>query len=256
MTRRMKRKCILVLGAVAALLSAVLVLGGLDRALGSRAVMLPASVRPVVVIDPGHGGVDGGATANGVVEKELNLAIGKKLRSLCLLFGFEVRMTREDDVSIHDEGMETIREQKNSDLRNRLELMTAEPGAAVVSIHMNKFQQSRIRGAQVFYAPKAPGSEELARLIQEDVKALVQPENTRQIKRADSSLFLLYNNTVNPAVLVECGFISNPEEAAQLQEAEYQDRLAFSVCCSLLRFYSGQGQEAGAEEAPESPPQG
>lgn len=253
MTCRQKRKCLLILGAVTVLVTAALVFGALDRTLETRTVGLPTTTRPVVILDPGHGGVDGGASANGIVEKELNLAIALKTRELCSLFGFDVQMTREEDISIHDEGKITIRDQKNSDLKNRLAIMTAQPESVVVSIHMNKFPQSRIKGAQVFYAPKAPGSEELAQTIQDNVRLLIQPENTRQIKRADSSLFLLYNNTVNPAVLVECGFISNPDEAALLQQEEYQDQMAFTLCCSLLEFYDNQGQAGEGEASLEQP---
>jgi N-acetylmuramoyl-L-alanine amidase len=250
MNRRLRRRGIMVLGMAVVLTAAGLIFGALDRTLETRAVGLPTTTKPVVILDPGHGGVDGGASANGIVEKELNLAIARKVREMCVLFGFDVRMTREEDISIHDEDKTTIRDQKNSDLKNRLEIMTAQPGSVVVSIHMNKFPQSRIQGAQVFYAPKSQGSDMLAQIIQDNVRTLIQPDNTRQIKRADSSLFLLYNNTVNPAVLVECGFISNPEEAALLQEEDYQDRMAFTICCSLLQFYNNQGQEPAGE--PES----
>lgn len=244
MKRKRKMICLLALcgAAGAAVLFALL---ALNRTLESRVVELPTSTRPVVVLDPGHGGVDGGAEANGITEKNVNLSIAKKVRELCILFGFEVHMTRTEDVSIHDEGKNTIRAQKNSDLKNRLEIMTADPGAVVVSIHLNKFPQSRVKGAQVFYAPKSQGSELLAQTIQDSFRTLLQPENTRQIKKADSSLFLLYNNTVTPAVLVECGFLSNPEEAALLASEDYQDQVAFAICWSLLQFYDGSlGEES------------
>lgn len=243
--QRKKKVCLLALGGMMALAAVVFTFQALDRTLESRVVELPTSTRPVVVLDPGHGGVDGGAEANGIVEKNVNLSIAKKVRELCILFGFEVRMTRMEDVSIHDEDKTTIRAQKNSDLKNRLEIMTAEPGAVVVSIHLNKFPQSRVKGAQVFYAPKSQGSELLAQTVQDSFRTLLQPDNTRQIKKADSSLFLLYNNTVTPAVLVECGFLSNPEEAALLASEDYQDQVAFAICYSLLQFYDGSlGEES------------
>ena len=247
MKQRRKKMFALLLGGAAVLAALVFSLRALDRALESRVVELPTSTRPVVILDPGHGGVDGGAQGNGIVEKEVNLAIAKKVRELCVLFGFEVQMTRQEDISIHDEGKNTIRAQKNSDLKNRLELMTADPTAVAVSIHLNKFPQSRVKGAQVFYAPKSQGSELLAQTIQDNFRLLLQPENTRQIKKADSSLFLLYNNTVTPAVLVECGFLSNPEEAALLATEDYQDQVAFAICWSLLQFYNG----SLAEESPD-----
>ena len=239
MKQRRKKILALAAGGAAALAAVVFALGALDRALENRVVELPTSTRPVVILDPGHGGVDGGAQGNGIVEKEVNLAIAKKVREFCVLFGFEVQMTRQEDISIHDEGKETIRAQKNSDLKNRLAMMTADPTSVAVSIHLNKFPQSRVKGAQVFYAPRSQGSELLAQTIQDNFRGLLQPDNTRQIKKADSSLFLLYNNTVTPAVLVECGFLSNPEEAALLASEDYQDKVAFAICCSLLQFYDG-----------------
>lgn len=243
--QKRKKLFLLALSGAAALTAAFLALKALDRTLESRVVNLPTSTRPVVVLDPGHGGVDGGAEANGIIEKNINLSIAQKVRELCILFGFEVHMTRTGDVSIHDEDKTTIRAQKNSDLKNRLAIMTADPGAVAVSIHLNKFPQSRVKGAQVFYAPKSQGSELLAQTIQDSFRTLLQPENTRQIKKADSSLFLLYNNTVTPAVLVECGFLSNPEEAALLATEDYQDQVAFAICWSLLQFYDGSlGEES------------
>ena len=249
MKQRQKKLCAMVLGGVVLTGAVWFALDSLGRTLESRAVGLPTTTRPVVILDPGHGGVDGGAEGNGIVEKEVNLAIARKVREFCTLFGFEVRMTRDEDISIHDPGKNTVRAQKNSDLKNRLKLMTQDPTAVVVSIHLNKFPQSRIKGAQVFYAPKSPGSEELAQIVQDNFRGLLQPENTRQIKKADSALFLLYNNTVTPAVLVECGFLSNPEEAALLSSEDYQDRVAFAICCSLLEFYDGSFEEDASDDA-------
>ncbi len=243
MKQRRKKVLVTVLGGAVLTVAVVAPLHTLDRALESRAVELPTTTRPVVILDPGHGGVDGGAESNGITEKEINLAIAHKVREFCTLFGFEVRMTRQEDVSIHDADKTTIRAQKNSDLKNRLKIMTEDANAVVVSIHLNKFPQSRVKGAQVFYAPKSQGSDLLAQTVQDSFRTLLQPENTRQIKKADSSLFLLYNNTVNPAVLVECGFISNPEEAALLKTEDYQDKVAFAICCSLLQFYDGSFEE-------------
>ena len=249
MKQRQKKLCAMVLGGVVLTGAVWFALDSLGRTLESRAVGLPTTTRPVVILDPGHGGMDGGAEGNGIIEKNVNLVIAHKVREFCTLFGFEVKMTRETDVSIHDEGKTTIRSQKNSDLKNRLKLMTANPSSVAVSIHLNKFPQSRIKGAQVFYAPKSPGSEELAQIVQDNFRGLLQPENTRQIKKADSALFLLYNNTVTPAVPVECGFLSNPEEAALLSSEDYQDRVAFAICCSLLEFYDGSFEEDASDNA-------
>ena len=156
-----------------------------------------------------------------------------------LLLGEAIREGRLCTAFRLEKGKETIRAQKNSDLKNRLAMMTADPTSVAVSIHLNKFPQSRVKGAQVFYAPRSQRSELLAQTIQDNFRGLLQPDNTRQIKKADNSLFLLYNNTVTPAVLVECGFLSNPEEAALLASEDYQDKVAFAICWSLLQFYDG-----------------
>lgn len=194
------------------------------------------SSRPVVVIDPGHGGADGGAVGvGGVSEKDINLTISHKLRSLFELGGFEVIMTRESDVSIHDEGITTLRKQKTSDLHNRLELAQGRPGALFISIHQNKFTVGKYWGAQVFYGPLNPGSRELAQQIQSGIKDGLQQDNTREIKQGDKNLFLIYNLEC-PAVLVECGFLSNAAESAKLQEPDYQDALAFCIYKATVEY--------------------
>ena len=228
------------IGAI--LLVGSVLLGRLNQKLEVQTVGLPATTKPLVILDPGHGGMDGGAVGNGITEKEINLAIGKQAKVFCQLFGFEVIMTRDADQSIHDQDKTTIRSQKNSDLKNRLNIMTQTPGAVVVSIHLNKFTQSAVHGAQVFYAPKTADSQQLAEMMQQNLRQYLQPENERKIKKADSSLFLLYNNAVNPAVLVECGFLSNPDEAAQLKEEGYQNKIGMLICYTLMKFNSrGEG---------------
>lgn len=228
------------LGALV-LVCAVL-LGNLNKTLKVKTVGLPATTKPLVILDAGHGGMDGGAVGNGITEKEINLKIAQKTRDLCQLFGFEVIMTRDSDISIHDSDKTTVRSQKNSDLKNRLAIMTEPPGAVVVSIHLNKFPQSYVHGAQVFYAPKAADSDVLAEMMQLNFREKLQPGNERKIKKADSALFLLYNNTINPAILVECGFLSNPDEAALLKKEEYQDQIAMTICYTLMK-YNGRGDE-------------
>lgn len=219
---------------VAALCSA---LQGLSERMAVQTFSAREENKPLVVLDAGHGGFDGGATGNGIVEKEINLALAKKTRALCELFGFAVRMTREEDVSTEDPDAVTVRERKRTDLHNRLALMET-PGAVAVSLHLNKYPQSSCRGAQVFYGGGVEDGKTLAECIQAAIVAYLQPDNDRQVKKADSALFLLYNNDVNPSVIVECGFLSNPAEAGLLRSAEYQDRLAMAVACALLEFYN------------------
>jgi N-acetylmuramoyl-L-alanine amidase len=193
-----------------------------------------AGERPVILIDPGHGGADGGATGvDGTGEKDVNLAVSRTLAAMLWVMGQEVRMTRVDDRSVHSPEAGTLREQKVSDMHNRLAMY--EQASLVVSIHQNQFTEGKYSGAQVFYAPKNEQSRVLATHIRERVLALLQPENKRELKRADDSLFLLSNATV-PVALVECGFLSNPEECRKLADPTYQRQMAFAVAGGILAF--------------------
>jgi len=191
---------------------------------------------PVIIIDPGHGGIDGGAVGIGnIIEKDINLEIAFILRDLFLVNGFEVVMTREEDISIHDSEVTGIRAQKTSDLRNRLALIESFPDNIFISIHQNKFGDSSQRGTQVFYGSKNPGSELLAELVQRNVISMLQPENRRQHKEGSSNLFLIYEAR-SPAILVECGFLSNPQDVENLTDRQYQAQIAFAIFCSTLEF--------------------
>ena len=188
-----------------------------------------------VIIDPGHGGIDGGATDNNIIEKDINLAVSQNLRDLLSIQGFRVIMTREDDRSLHDDGLTQIARQKRSDMYHRLSVIENNPNAVFISIHQNKFEQSSSKGAQIFYSPNHPDSQKLAQSIQDSFVSLLQPDNHREIKEAQNNLFLLYESQI-PAVMVECGFISNPEEAAKLQTEVYQQQIAFTVYRGLHRY--------------------
>jgi N-acetylmuramoyl-L-alanine amidase len=190
-----------------------------------------------VIIDPGHGGVDGGAVGvDGVIEKGINLSISLKLRTFFEQAGFKVIMTREDDISIHDDNSNTIRKQKKSDLYNRLDIIDNNPRAIFISIHQNIFEDSKYSGTQVFYSKNNDASELLATTLQNNIKSMLQPQNSREIKKADKNLFLLYN-AKSPCVLVECGFLSNAKEAAVLQNNDYQNKMAFAIFYGTLLFY-------------------
>ena len=203
---------------------------------------LPTAVqtaeRPVIVLDAGHGGFDGGAVApDGTVEKDINLKIALTLKDFLKQGGFEVIMTRESDVSTDDVETDKIATRKKSDLKNRLGLMKDNPNAVFVSIHLNKFTTSAANGSQVFYSAEHDQSKALGDCIQRSIVKLLQPENTRVNKQATSSTYLLYNATV-PAVLVECGFLSNSAELKRLKDEEYQKKMAFSIFCGITSFYS------------------
>jgi N-acetylmuramoyl-L-alanine amidase len=203
-----------------------------------------------VIIDPGHGGVDGGAIGvNGAIEKGINLSISLKLKTFFVQAGFKVIMTREDDTSIHDDDANTIRKKKKSDLYNRLDIIKNNPRAIFISIHQNIFTDSKYSGTQVFYSKNNDASELLASTLQKNIKNILQPQNSREIKQADKNLFLLYN-AKSPAVLVECGFLSNAKEEAALQTDDYQNKMAFAIFYSTLLFYDAYDAAKIEQTAP------
>lgn len=195
-----------------------------------------------VIIDPGHGGVDGGAvSADGIVEKSINLNISMKLKSLCELAGIDVIMTRETDISIHDSNADTIKKQKTSDLHNRLKIADSHPEAILVSVHQNKYSGASSCGMQVFYSGNAPESKTLADCIQTYTVSNIQKSNDREVKQITKAVYLIYN-AKQPAVLVECGFLSNREEAEKLNTESYQSEIAYSIFGGIINFYKEQGK--------------
>lgn len=191
---------------------------------------------PTIVIDAGHGGFDGGATGvDGIVEKDLNLSIARKLYDLFTVNGFDAVLTRDSDETLEDPSLTTIRKRKNSDIHNRLELAKSYDNCILLSIHQNKFPQSQYFGAQVFYGPKNPQSEALAKITQRRMVEMLQPENTRQYKPCGDSVYLIYNAPM-PALLIECGFLSNPDDAYKLIDADYQKKIAFAIFSSTAEY--------------------
>lgn len=194
---------------------------------------------PVIVIDAGHGGEDGGAVANNVVEKNINFSISNKLRDIFISSGFNVKMTRSSDKMINDSG-DTLRDRKVSDMKNRLKLFNKSENNIVISIHQNKFTQEEYKGSQVFYSTNNKESEKLALSIKTSIKTLIQPDNERETKPADRNIYLLYNSKT-PSVIVECGFISNLEEARLLKDSAYQNKIAFAIYSGFLDYYNKRG---------------
>lgn len=206
---------------------------------------------PTIVIDAGHGGFDGGAVGvDGIVEKDINLSIALKLYDLFTVNGFDAVLTRDSDISLHRQEDTTLRKKKNSDLHNRLAIASSYENAILLSIHQNKFTHSRFNGAQIFYGPKNEKSEPFAEIMQRRFIEMLQPENTRKYKKTGDSVFLIYNAPM-PALLVECGFLSNPEEAYQLIDAEYQQKVAFTIFAGTME-YLGLEYEAPLETSSES----
>lgn len=190
----------------------------------------------VVIIDAGHGGIDGGTqSADGTLEKEINLKIALKLNDFLLNMGIETVLIRDSDISVHDESAVTIREKKVSDIHNRLNVVESTENAVLVSIHQNYFTQPKYSGAQVFYSKNNPDSGVIADIIQRTIADCLQKDNSREIKQSGSEIYLLHNTTA-PAVMVECGFLSNPDEAQRLKDEAYQQKIAFLIAISLYEY--------------------
>lgn len=206
--------------------------------LGSRAVTVFRESRPVerlhcVVIDAGHGGEDGGAVSlTGVPESGINLEIALRLNDLMHLLGYETRMIRSTDTAVYVAG-ETIAQKKASDLKERVRVVNETENAILVSIHQNTFPDGRYSGAQVFHAA-TPGSRELAEGIQQALVEVVNPGSRRQCKAA-AGIYLMENIRCT-GILVECGFLSNPEEEAALRQAAYQKKLCCVIAVTLSRY--------------------
>lgn len=190
---------------------------------------------PTIIIDAGHGGEDSGAVANGLLEKDINLDIAIKLRDFLTSAGYTVIMTRETDISIYDSSASTTREKKVSDLENRLSIINSSENNILISIHQNKFEQTQYYGAQIFYSANNSESAVLAEYVRQSVTGLLQPDNSRELKAADNTIYILNNATV-PAIIVECGFLSNYDEAQKLSDDDYRTKMAFAVFCGFLDY--------------------
>ncbi len=186
---------------------------------------------PVIVIDAGHGGEDGGAVSvSGIRESGINLAISLRLNDMLHFLGAQTRMIRTEDVSVYTEG-DTIAKKKVSDIKNRVAFVQNTPNAVLISIHQNQFSEEKYRGAQVFYAA---GSEDLAKRLQDALIAQVDPRNHRVCKPAKD--IYLMEHVSCPAALIECGFLSNYAEEQLLRDPSYQKKLAAAIAGSLLTY--------------------
>ncbi len=190
-----------------------------------------ASKEFTIIIDAGHGGEDPGAVANGVVEKDINLSIAKKLEELFSLGDYNVFLTRKEDVLLYNSGEEN--QKKQHDLKNRVIAAKSFENPVFISIHANKFYLSSSKGAQVFYGKNAL-SPSLADGIQASIKNL-QKDNKRVSKDGTETVYIL-ERLECPAVLVECGFLSNSEDAASLSSEEYTSSLAVLIYKGIIEW--------------------
>ena len=197
-------------------------------------------ILPTVVLDAGHGGEDGGAVgANGVEEKAINLAIALCLQEKLMSNGCNVIMIRDTDMAVGNTALSTLAERKRSDIQYRAQVVNETENCILVSIHQNFFEQSQYSGAQMFYSANNSESAELAECIRRSVVSKIQPENKRENKQAESRIYILSHVDV-PAVIVECGFISNPEEAELLSDTNYQQKMADAIAEGILSFCSAE----------------
>ena len=196
----------------------------------------PLKNMPKILIDPGHGGQDGGAVCNGVLEKDINLLISKDSADLIRLLGFETALTRDDDSFVSDSGS-NVKERKLNDMKARLQMYNSDESNVIISIHQNKFSDSKAHGSQIFFSPNNELSKSLAESIKLSLNQMLLTGLDRECKRAGKDIYLL-KNTKMPAVIVECGFISNFEECQRLKSCEYQKQLAFCVTAGLLDYYN------------------
>ena len=191
--------------------------------------------KKTVIIDAGHGGEDCGAIGkNGVYEKDLNFEIAMLVGEILTDCGYNVVYTRTEDKLLYkpEEDIKGIR--KISDLKNRCEIANNYDNAIFVSIHMNSFGDSKYSGLQVYYSEIDQSSYTLATQIQQSVCKSLQPQNKRKVKKG-SNIYLLENINM-PAVLIECGFLSNLNECEKLSEKEYQKELSFSIVCAIIEY--------------------
>lgn len=189
-----------------------------------------------IIVDAGHGGEDGGAVSdNGVSEAEINLKIALKLQQLLEQSGSNVVLTRSDNNAIYDIDKKTLREKKNSDIRNRVRIGNNSSADIFVSIHLNKIPENQYYGWQTFFKDGNEDGKRLANCIQNNLNETIQKENKRTPLKINN-VYIIKHVEI-PTVIVECGFLSNPEEERQLQQEEYQTKLAWGIYNGIMEFF-------------------
>ena len=239
------RKSLYILFIVMLLITAFYLLASLFISMGYESYRASAEAEEtikggtVIIIDPGHGGEDPGASAGELYEKDINLAVSVYLAQILRENGYTAMLTRTEDKMLYGEGNENRK--KYYDLLNRALIAESYENPLFVSVHMNKFPAESCRGFQAFYSINDPKSRQLAESLQQSA-AVLQPWNNRKIKSAGDSIFLL-DRLKMPAVLVECGFLSNPEEAKLLSDNEYLKKLALTVYLGINGYLAGEGTQ-------------
>ncbi len=210
---------------------------GLTNIYKSEQVSATPLAGKVVLLDPGHGGIDAGASDNGAVEKKLNLEIALILKSYIESNGGICYLTRTEDTNTADPNRAKGITQKSSDLKTRKESISKLNADIFISIHMNKFSQEQYFGLQVFYDPGNPENKKLGEAIQNSAKNVLDNGNHRKAKATGDKIYVLKGNSI-PCALVECGFLSNQAEAEKLQTSEYQRKVAWSIFLGIAEYFS------------------
>lgn len=191
---------------------------------------------PVVIIDAGHGGEDGGTIGvNGCLEKDLNLIMAKKLKTLLTSMGVKCVLTRSEDMLLYDRNADFEGQKKRLDMQARLDIVNSYDNAVFISIHQNAFPIEKYSGAQIYYSQNNEASRSLALSIEQSIRSTLQPDNNRASKPSDGKIYLL-DKLSCPSVLIECGFLSNAEECALLCTEEYQNHICAVIASSVERF--------------------
>ena len=197
---------------------------------------LSDTAEPLIVLDAGHGGEDGGAVSgDGVPESWINLAIVQRMEGVLTFLGHDTLLTRTGEEAIYSPEARTLREKKVSDLKNRVALINETEDAVMISVHQNSMPtHPGVHGAQVFFNAVEPAGQ-MAQAVQTALNQTVNPGNEKTTKAMDSSVYLMKKIT-HPGILVECGFLSHAEEARLLQQEAYQTKLALSIAASYLQY--------------------
>ncbi|HHZ06613.1 MAG TPA: hypothetical protein GX401_07510 [Clostridiales bacterium] len=237
MLLKIKKKYIIItMICVIAIVAIVCLLQASNYSIAANTISSDTNQLPTIIIDSGHGGEDGGAVGDdGTLEKDINLQISLCLEKLFITNGYKVVLTRDGDYAIYDKGCNNIKEKKISDMKNRLAIFNSSENNIVISVHQNKFTESKYSGTQIFYSPNNKESLQLAESIKQSVTGMLQPNNSRETKSGNKSIYLLWNSKV-PSVIVECGFLSNYNERELLKTAEYQNKMAFTIFCGFLEY--------------------
>ena len=198
-----------------------------------------------IIVDAGHGGEDPGAVSDysGIKEKDINLSIAKKVQSLLSSYNITTNMTRDEDKLVYTPETTNIVQKRRQDLLRRKKMMDENTSGIIVSIHLNKFPQTQYFGAQTFFANNSPDSKTLADCIQSKLKEKVDPSNTRAALVKKEPIIIL-KNIKNPTVVVECGFLSNPEEEKKLASDDYQNKLALAISEGVKEYLSNNERKS------------